>query len=50
MFKRFIYLMAVASFILGGVAARAQDAGALLDLLVRKKLSPIRKLKKFGPS
>ena len=38
MFKRFIYLMAVASFILGGVAARAQDAGALLDLLVRKKI------------
>jgi Putative porin len=38
MFKRFIYLMAAASFVLGGVAARAQDAGALLDLLVRKKL------------
>ena len=38
MFKRFIYLIAAASFILGGVAARAQDAGALLDLLVRKKI------------
>jgi len=38
MFKRFIYLVAAASFILGGDAARAQDAGALLDLLVRKKI------------
>ena len=38
MFKRFIYMLAAASFILGGVAARAQDAGALLDLLVRKKI------------
>ncbi|HLC14090.1 MAG TPA: hypothetical protein VJK31_12615, partial [Chthoniobacterales bacterium] len=38
MFKRFIYLLAAASFIFGGVAARAQDAGALLDLLVRKKI------------
>jgi hypothetical protein len=31
-------MLAAASFILGGVAARAQDAGALLDLLVRKKI------------
>src|SRR5947207_9733011 len=38
MFKRFIYMLAAASFIFGGVAARAQDAGALLDLLVRKKI------------
>ena len=38
MFKRLIYIMAAASFIFGGVAARAQDAGALLDLLVRKKI------------
>ena len=38
MFKRFIYMLAAASFILGGVAVRAQDAGALLDLLVRKKI------------
>jgi Putative porin len=38
MLKRFIYMLAAASFILGGVAARAQDAGALLDLLVRKKI------------
>ena len=38
MLKRFIHIMAAASFILGGLAARAQDAGALLDLLVRKKI------------
>src|SRR6266403_2954613 len=38
MFKRFIWFGACASLILGGLAARAQDAGALLDLLVRKKL------------
>src|SRR5213079_149597 len=38
MFKRFIYVLAAASFIFGGLAARAQDAGALLDLLVRKKI------------
>src|SRR5256884_9532426 len=38
MFKQFIYILADASFIVGGIAARAQDAGALLDLLVRKKI------------
>src|SRR5437763_15512763 len=38
MFKRFMYIVVAASFIFGGVAARAQDAGALLDLLVRKKI------------
>src|SRR5438094_1302422 len=38
MFKRFMYMLAAASFIFGGVAAKAQDAGALLDLLVRKKI------------
>src|SRR6266550_1122523 len=38
MFKHFIYILAAASFIFGGIAARAQDAGALLDLLVRKKI------------
>src|SRR5438067_2832700 len=38
MFKRFSYLYAAASLIFGGVAVHAQDAGALLDLLVRKKL------------
>src|SRR5436309_4627055 len=38
MFKHFIYILAAASFIFGGIVARAQDAGALLDLLVRKKI------------
>lgn len=38
MFKRSIYLVAAASFILGSVPVRSQDSGALLDLLVRKKL------------
>src|SRR5438309_4886480 len=38
MFKRFMYILAAASFIFGGMAARAQDAGALLDLLVKKKI------------
>ena len=38
MFKRLIYIMAAASFIFGGIVAKAQDAGALLDLLVRKKI------------
>src|SRR3954464_2712258 len=38
MLKQFIYILAAASFIFGGIAARAQDAGALLDLLVRKKI------------
>src|SRR5438128_12545217 len=38
MFKRFMYIVAAAALIVGGVAARAKDAGALLDLLVRKKI------------
>src|SRR5438067_7971148 len=38
MFKRFSYLLAAAALSFGGIAARAQDAGALLDLLVRKKI------------
>jgi hypothetical protein len=38
MFKRLMYMLAAASFIFGGVPARGQDAGALLDLLVRKKI------------
>src|SRR6267143_4490290 len=38
MFKRFIYILAAAYFIFGGVTARAQDEGAVLDLLVRKKI------------
>jgi len=38
MFKRFMYMLAATSFMFGGIAAKAQDAGALLDLLVRKKI------------
>lgn len=38
MLKRLVYLGACASLVLGGLAARAQDAGALLDLLVRKRI------------
>src|SRR6266513_912260 len=38
MLKRFVYILAAASFIFGGIAVRAQDEGALLDLLVRKKI------------
>lgn len=38
MFKKFIYLAAVASLVIGALPARSQDAGALLDLLVRKKI------------
>ena len=38
MFRRFVYVVVAASVVFGGVAARAQDAGALLDLLVRKKI------------
>ena len=36
--KRIIWMAALASLLLGGAAARAQDSGALLDLLVRKGL------------
>ena len=35
---------------LGGTVARAQDAGALLDLLVRKSSSVTRKPRKCAPS
>jgi hypothetical protein len=38
MFRRFIHVVAAASVVFGGLTARAQDAGALLDLLVRKKI------------
>lgn len=38
MFRRFVYLAAGASLLFGGIKARGQDAGALLDLLVRKKI------------
>jgi hypothetical protein len=36
--KKFILIIAAISFALGTVSIRAQDAGALLDLMVRKKL------------
>src|SRR3984893_4407666 len=36
--KKFILIIATRSFALGTVSIRAQDAGALLDLMVRKKL------------
>jgi hypothetical protein len=36
--KKFIYAAAALTLALGGVTARAQDNGALLDLLVRKKI------------
>ncbi|MGZ5563632.1 MAG: hypothetical protein ACXWFY_00405, partial [Chthoniobacterales bacterium] len=36
--KKIIFVATAASLFLGGTIARAQDAGALLDLLVRKKL------------
>src|SRR3954463_9038516 len=39
MLRNYFVLVAVtASLTLGGIIARAQDAGALLDLLVKKKL------------
>jgi hypothetical protein len=38
MFKKFIFIAAAASFLIGPLAIQAQDAGALLDLLVRKKI------------
>jgi hypothetical protein len=36
--NRFVLIAAAAALVLGHVTARAQDAGALLDLLVKKKL------------
>jgi hypothetical protein len=36
--KKLIFMTAAASLVLAPLATRAQDAGALLDLLVRKKL------------
>ena len=36
--KRFIFMIVAMSFVFGPLSIRAQDAGALLDLLVRKKL------------
>src|SRR5207248_3516267 len=37
LFKKFVLIAVAVGFIIG-VPARAQDAGALLDLLVKKKL------------
>jgi polyhydroxyalkanoate synthesis regulator phasin len=36
--KRFVLIAAAAVLVIGSLTARAQDAGALLDLLVKKKL------------
>src|SRR6476646_870477 len=36
--KYFVLITTAITLVLGGVPARAQDAGALLDLLVKKKL------------
>ncbi|HSP62137.1 MAG TPA: hypothetical protein VLQ90_04055, partial [Pyrinomonadaceae bacterium] len=36
--KQLVALIALTSLLLSGAVARAQDAGALLDLLVKKKL------------
>lgn len=36
--KKFVLTVLAASFLFGGVTLRAQDAGALLDLLVRKRI------------
>jgi hypothetical protein len=36
--KNFVLITMAASLIVGGITARAQDAGALLDLLVKKRI------------
>ncbi|MDQ6860862.1 MAG: putative porin [Verrucomicrobiota bacterium] len=36
--KQLIFVVAAAGLLLGGITARAQDAGALLDLLVKKRI------------
>src|SRR5947209_20375917 len=36
--KKLMFAAVAFCFVFGGIAARAQDAGALLDLLVRKKI------------
>src|SRR5437868_1485613 len=38
MLRKYFVVIAVAGFALSGLTARAQDAGALLDLLVKKKI------------
>ena len=46
--KYFVLITMAASLVIGSVVARAQDAGALLDLLVKNASSPIRKPRKCG--
>ncbi|HMG04081.1 MAG TPA: hypothetical protein VK581_01390, partial [Chthoniobacterales bacterium] len=36
--KYFLLITMAASLVIGSITARAQDAGALLDLLVKKRL------------
>ncbi|MEY2439721.1 MAG: hypothetical protein QOI34_1106, partial [Verrucomicrobiota bacterium] len=36
--KKFVLIVVVAALLAGGTSVYAQDAGALLDLLVRKKI------------
>lgn len=36
--KKFVFIAAAASLVLSAVPARAQDNGALLDLLVKKRI------------
>ena len=36
--KNFVLIAMAASLVLGGFATQAQDAGALLDLFVKKKI------------
>ena len=36
--KNFVLIAVAAGLVLGGLATQAQDAGALLDLLVKKKI------------
>ena len=36
--KKFVFIAVTAGFLFGSLPIRAQDAGALLDLLVKKKL------------
>src|ERR1043166_7117029 len=36
--KKFVFVVVAIIFVFGTISMRAQDAGALLDLLVRKKI------------
>ena len=47
--KKFVLIAVFVGFLVAPMSVlHAQDAGALLDLLVRKKLITTRKRKKFG--